>query len=83
MNANERENYLIERYGECVTRAKAAQIISKSANTIYHMIKDGRLETVCGGEMVCVHSIARYINSPAEADGEARARKKGYNWHVA
>ena len=83
MNANERENYMVERYGECVTRAKAAQIISKSANTIYHMIKDGRLETVCGGEMVCVHSIARYLNSPAEADRGARAHRKSRNWYVA
>lgn len=83
MNAKDRENYMVAMYGECVTRAKAAKIISKSANTIYHMIKDGRLDTVCGGEMVCVHSIARYINSPAEVDGEARARKKGRSWHVA
>lgn len=83
MTANEREEYMIEKYGECVTRAKAAQIISRSANTVYHMIKDGRLDTVCGGEMVCVHSIARYINTPEIADSEARARKKGRTWHVA
>lgn len=82
MTAQEREEYMVDKYGECVTRARAVEILGRSRQSIYRMLEDGRLESVCGGDMVCTHSIARYISSPKEADRDARERRKSRNWHV-
>lgn len=83
MTAQEREAYIVHKYGECVTKMRAVEILGRSRRSIDRMINDGRLDSVCGGKMVCVHSIARYLNSPAEADRGARAHRKSRNWYVA
>lgn len=83
MTSQERETYMVEKYGECVTKARAVEILGRSRMSIYRMLEDGRLESTCGGKMVCVHSIARYISSPAEADRGAREHRKSRKWHVA
>ena len=77
-----REEYMVERYGEAVKQSTAAKILDRDRSTIARMIKDGRLEAVCGGEMVCVHSIARYIEQPKAENFKARQRKAGRKWAV-
>lgn len=78
----DREEYMVEKYGECVTKTQAGRILSRDPSTIGAMIKDGRLDAVCGGTMVCVHSIARYIEKPREENFKARQRKAGRKWAV-
>lgn len=82
MTAKEREEYLVDRYGECVTATVAAKIIGRGAATVRTMMREGRLDAVCGGTMVCMHSIAHYIDKPKEIDSKARATKAGRKWHV-
>lgn len=79
---NGREEYMVERYGEAVKIVTAAKILDRDRSTITRMIRDGRLESVCGGEMVCVHSIARYIEKPKVEDHKARHRRAGHKWAV-
>lgn len=78
----DREEYMIDKYGECVKQTVAAKILGITACTVRHMLDDGRLEAVCGGTMVCVHSIARYMDQPKAENFKARQRKAGRKWAV-
>ena len=73
---------MLERYGEVCTRVAAARILGCSTGKIKNMLRDGRLETACGGTMVDVRSIAEYIERPRQADEMARQRKLGRKWSV-
>ena len=73
---------MLERYGEVCTRVAAARILGCSTGKIKAMINDGRLETACGGTMVDVRSIAKYITQPRQIDEAARQRRKGRKWAV-
>ena len=72
-----REDKMVKTYGEVVNRKTAGKILNKAAATISVMMKDGRLGSACGGTMVDVRSIAKYIESPGLHDDLARARKAG------
>ena len=74
---NSRLSDMLERYGEVCKRTVAAHILGCSPAKITAMVKDGRLATACGGEMVDVRSIAAYIERPAQIDELARQRKMG------
>ena len=86
MSLKERTRDMIERYGEVCKRVTAAKILGKSTGSIRTMLMDGRLDYACGGEMVDVRSIARYICKPAQEDFEARKRRyrqrHNSNWAV-
>ena len=71
----ERESMMVAMHGEVCNRTVACKILSCSASSLRTMLGDGRIEPACGGRMVDVRSIARYIASPAEHDTEARKRK--------
>lgn len=73
---------MLERYGEVCTRVAAARILGCSTGKIKNMLKDGRLETACGGTMVDVRGIARYITQPRQIDELARQRRMGRKWSV-
>ena len=73
---------MLERYGEVCTRVAAARILGCSTGKIKNMLKDGRLDTACGGTMVDVRSIARYIAQPRQIDEAARQRRRGRKWAV-
>lgn len=77
-----REEYMVDKYGECVTKTQAGKILSRDTSTIRQMIADGRLEAVCAGRMVCVHSIARYMEQPKQENFKARQRRAGRKWAV-
>lgn len=72
---NERESLMVGLHGEVCNRTVACKILSCSTSSLRTMLEDGRIEPACGGRMVDVRSIARYIASPAEYDAEARKRK--------
>lgn len=78
----DRLNDMLERYGEVCKRTVAAHILGCSTGKIASMLKDGRLELACGGEMVDVRSIAAYITAPRQADELARQRRMGRRWSV-
>lgn len=86
MTIAERTDLLVDRHGEVCTRTDAARILGRSVNTVKAMLRDGRLDTACGGTMVDVRSIARYICQPAESDFEARKQRykqrRGSGWAV-
>jgi len=71
-----RLQYLIGVYGECCRQCVATKILGVTPPTIIQMMRDGRLRSVCGGSMVDVHSIAEYMDAPAQADFEARLKKR-------
>ena len=73
---------MLERYGEVCKRTVAARILGCSVGKISAMLRDGRLALACGGEMVDVRSIARYIERPAQIDEVARQRRMGRKWSV-
>lgn len=73
---------MLDRYGEAVTRTKAAFILGVCDETVRRMIGDGRLATVCEGTRVDVRSIAQYLEAPAKADFEAKQRRQGRKWVV-
>lgn len=75
MTFEAREDAMARMYGEVCTKAAAARILNCAAGTIYNMLEDGRLEPACGGRMVDVRSIARYIAQPAQEETEARKRR--------
>jgi hypothetical protein len=77
MTPNDRLTDMLERYGEVCTRVAAARILGCSTGKIKNMLYDGRLETACGGTMVDVRSIARYIAQPRQIDEAARQRRRG------
>lgn len=76
---------LLMKYGECVSKAKAAFILSRSAASVTDMLKDGRLEWA-GKKMVSVRSIAEYMKAPRDNDLKARITRrnggKPPRWHV-
>ncbi|MCL2876666.1 MAG: helix-turn-helix domain-containing protein [Betaproteobacteria bacterium] len=73
-----RLEYLTGVYGECCRPGVAAKILGVSPGTISAMTRDGRLKTACGGKKVDMHSIAAYMDAPAQADFKARlAKRKG------
>lgn len=82
MTDQERLNDMLERYGEVCTRVAAARILGCSTGKIKNMLRDGRLETACGGTMVDVRSIAEYIVQPRQSDEAARQRRMGRKWAV-
>ena len=82
MTPNDRLTDMLDRYGEVCTRVAAARILGCSTGKIKCMLHDGRLETACGGTMVDVRSIARYIAQPRQIDEAARQRRKGRKWAV-
>ena len=61
MTENERAAIMVEQHGECCTRTSAAKILGRSVSFVRLALADGRLETACGGTMVDVRSIARYL----------------------
>ena len=79
---------MLDRYGEAATYTKAAHIIGRSAQTVKHMLEDGRLRHACEGTMVDVRSIAEYIERPKQIDFEVRLAKRrekagiDCQWHV-
>lgn len=75
MTLKERTDDMLIRYGEVCRRSQTAKILHCSAQRVNAMLADGRLDWACGGEMVDVRSIARYICSPATLDEEARKRR--------
>lgn len=66
---------MVDRYGEVCKRTKAAHILDRSVNTINAMLRDGRLDYACGGTMVDVRSIARYIAAPDIRENEGKIRR--------
>ena len=75
MTLEERTATMVAAYGEVCTKAQAPRILSRTNVTIYHMIEDGRIDSACGGDMVDVRSIARYIDQPKQLDSEAKQRR--------
>lgn len=71
-----RLNDMLDRYGECVSKAEAARILHRTQVTITNMLKDGRLRRACRGTMVDVRSIAEYIDAPEGEDMHARYAKQ-------
>lgn len=81
ITTDERTALMVQMYGEVCTKAEASRILRRNIRTVQNMIKDGRIDEACGGTMVDVRSIARYISTPKQADFEARKRqiKRKYN----
>lgn len=78
---------MIARHGEVVRKTYAAnKILHCCLAKINDMLEDGRLDYACGGTMVDVCSIARYICQPKKEDFRARQRravqKSGCRWRV-
>ena len=79
MTPRERQDIMVDRYGEVCTRAEAGRILGRDARTVKKMIDDGRIESACAGTMVDVRSIAEYIAAPARKDEDARVERVRYN----
>jgi len=79
MTLKERTADMVARYGEAVKYTTAGKILDRSSQSIKDMLSDGRLDAACGGTMVDVRSIARYICAPAAENAKARMRKQGSN----
>ena len=77
MTQQDRAADMVARYGEAVKYTTAGKILDRDARTIKTMLADGRLDAACGGTMVDVYSIARYICQPAVENRKARMRKQG------
>lgn len=75
LTLEERTDAMLDRYGECVNQPQAARILGVSPSTINRMMRDGRLESCCGGSKIDVRSIARYIAEPAQVKTEQLKRK--------
>ena len=75
MTLDERTECLVEKYGEVCKKAKAARILGCSQPKVYAMLRDRRLDSACGGKMVDVRSIARYICAPEAEDFRARTER--------
>ena len=82
MDLRERESLLVAQHGEVTTVTNAARVLSRARNTVLQMLKDGRLDYACGGTMVDVRSIARYIMAPRDEDFKAKARRSGRKYMV-
>ena len=81
MTLRERQDIMVDRYGEVCTRAEAGRILGRDSRTVKKMIDDGRIESACAGTMVDVRSIAEYIAAPAQKEEDARVERvrKRYN----
>lgn len=77
MTPQERSDYMVSRYGEVVSMTDAGKILNRDRHTVKMMVEDGRLDAACGGTMVDVYSIARYICQPAVENRKSRMRKQG------
>lgn len=77
MTQDERTACMVELYGEVCKKADAARILHSTAPTIRAMLADGRLDSACGGEMVDVRSIARYIPDVVYAINDKATRNRG------
>ena len=81
------EEAMVDKYGEVCNKKKAAHILGKAHSTVNAMLRDGRLDGACGGTMVCVRSIARYIAAPSAEENKARIRRikerTGSRWAVS
>ena len=75
IDIKERTELMVAAYGEVCTRAQAGRILHRGPGAIGSMLKDGRLDAACEGEMVDVRSIARYITAPKQEDEAARIRR--------
>ncbi|MBO7669703.1 MAG: hypothetical protein J6S60_03850 [Oscillospiraceae bacterium] len=86
MTYRERLDDMLERYGEVVTKTRAARILGRSPSGIRNMIADGRLDAACGGTMVDVRSIAAYVAAPGLMQEVGRInrirRRTGSQWAV-
>lgn len=86
MTKQERTDDMLTRYGEVCRRSIAAKILHCCPAKINAMLDDGRLEWACGGTMVDVRSIAKYICEPRAQEEKARkqrvAKKYNSNWAV-
>lgn len=71
-----RLEYLTLKYGECCSRVKAGEILDRSAASISQMVRDGRLQEVCGGKKICMQSIAEYMENADMEDRKVRLTKK-------
>ena len=58
-----KEDELVRRWGEYVTKTEAADILGVCRATIYFMLDDGRLTRGMGGSKVSLRSIARYMSA--------------------
>lgn len=81
MTLEERTLAMVNLYGEVCTKANAARILGRTSQTVRNMIEDGRIDLACGGDMVCVRSIARYIQQPKQADNAARTDRFKRKYH--
>lgn len=61
-----REEALVERYGECVDKTVASRLLGVTRATVYTMLADGRIDGSCEGRRVDVRSIARYLSRPSQ-----------------
>lgn len=72
-NDTDAEKEYILLYGEHVDKTVASEILGVCRQTVYAMLKDGRLQATFGGRRVDVRSIARYIRS---SEGHPRCGRK-------
>lgn len=59
----QKEDDLVQRYGDYVDKTDAAKILGVTRATVYTMLSDGRIAGACGGRRVDVRSIAHYMVS--------------------
>lgn len=71
----DRDELMVELYGEACTFTRAARMLQSSPYMIKRMIEDGRLKSACRGSRVDVRSIAHYIEAPEAYDEEARRQR--------
>lgn len=64
-------------YGETVTVADAARIIGMSRNTMYALLKRGKISRACGGKRIDVRSVARYPKGTLAVIGMMTAKTTG------
>ena len=62
-------------YVETVTVADAARIIGMSRNSMYALLRRGKISRACGGKRIDVRSVARYIDEPAVTNHRVRVEK--------
>lgn len=76
------EHPLKKMYGSVITKASAGRILGCSQGTVYRMIDEGKLRTLCGGKKVDIDSVIEYIERPAEVKRRAQRNKTGERWRV-
>lgn len=83
----ERTEDMISRHGEVVRKSYAAQhILHCSTAKVRQLLEAHCLEYACGGTMIDMYSIARYICNRDEEEFKARqyraAKKTNCKWRV-